>query len=209
MTEPRWLTWVREMQALAQTGLAFTKDPYDRERFEALRHLAARIAAEHAGADLSAVAGLFNAEAGYATPKVDVRGAVFDAGGRILLVREAVDGDRWTLPGGWADVNQSPAECVIREVREEAGLQVTVHKLAAVYDRMRHPHPPSEFHIYKLFFICHPVGGELTTSLETTEAAFFAEDALPSDLSLGRTLPAQLARMFAHYRDPALPAEFD
>jgi ADP-ribose pyrophosphatase YjhB (NUDIX family) len=209
MAEPRWLTWVREMQALAQTGLAFTKDPYDRERFEALRQLAARIAAEHADADLSAVTGLFGAEAGYATPKVDVRGAVFDATGRILLVREAVDGDRWTLPGGWADVNQSPAECVAREVREEAGLQVTVRKLAAVYDRMRHPHPPSEFHIYKLFFICEPVGGTLTTSLETTEAAFFAEDALPSDLSLGRTLPAQLARMFAHYRDPALPTEFD
>jgi ADP-ribose pyrophosphatase YjhB (NUDIX family) len=135
--------------------------------------------------------------------------AVFDDQGRILMVREAIDGNRWTLPGGWADVNQSPSECVAREVREEAGLQVTVRKLAAVYDRMRHPHPPSEFHIYKLFFICTITGGELTTSLETTEAAFFAEDALPSDLSLGRTLPAQIARMFAHYRDPTLPAEFD
>lgn len=208
--EPKWLTWARELQAISQIGLTYTKDPYDKERFERLRQMAAEIMAEHSSTDMRRIEELFAAQSGYATPKVDVRGAVFDASGRILMVREALDGDRWTLPGGWADVNQSPAECVAREVREESGFEVRVVKLAATWDRERQGHtPPIPFHIWKLFFVCEIVGGEATTSLETTGVAFFAEDALPSDLSLGRVLPRQLRRMFAHAREPALPAEFD
>ncbi|MBV9251776.1 MAG: NUDIX hydrolase [Acetobacteraceae bacterium] len=208
-TEPEWLRWAREIQAIAQTGLAFTKDPYDAERYETLRGLAARIMAAHTGTDADQIDALFANETGYATPKVDVRGAVFDQSGRILLVREAVDAGRWTLPGGWADVNQTTVQCVVREVAEESGYVVRVVKLAAVWDRAAQGHPPSAFSILKLFFVCALEGGAARTSLETTEVGWFAEDALPSDLSLGRTLPRQLARMFAHWRDPGLATEFE
>ncbi len=147
--QPVWLTWARELQAIAQTGLTFATDVYDRERYGAIRSLAARMMAEHSGAGPERIEALFAEQTGYATPKVDVRGAVFDREGRIVLVREVADAGRWALPGGWADVNQSPSESVLREVREESGLEVTVRKLAAVYDRDLHGHvPPLPFHVY-------------------------------------------------------------
>jgi len=208
--EPSWLLWVRELQAIAQTGLEFAKDPYDRERYIAVRALAARMMAQRASADPTWVEKLFAEQTGYATPKVDVRGAVFREDGCILLVREVADSGRWSLPGGWAEVNQSPREAVVREVLEESGFAVTVRKLAAIYDRARHPHlPPRPFHIYKLFFVCDIVGGAAQTSSETSEVAFFAEDEIPSDLSIGRVLPYQFTRMFEHARSSALPTDFD
>lgn len=207
--EPRWLHWARELQAMAQSGLTFTQDPYDRERYQRLRELAAEIMAEHTAIDASELAMLFTQQSGYATPKVDVRGVVF-RDQRMLLVREKADANRWTLPGGWADVNHSPTEAVIKEVREEAGLHVRVTKLAAVLDRARHAHRPLlPFHIWKLFFLCDIIGGEPQIGPETTEVAFFAEHELPTELSIGRVLMPQLKRMFAHLRQPELPTEFD
>jgi ADP-ribose pyrophosphatase YjhB (NUDIX family) len=150
--EPRWLVLARELQAMAQIGLAFTSDHYDRARYERLRAMAALIMADGFGADARLLEKAFAAEVSYATPKIDVRAAVFREG-RILLVREIEDQGRWSLPGGWADVNQSASECVVREVREESGFEVAVRELAAVYDQARHPHPPQyPFHIYKMFF---------------------------------------------------------
>ncbi len=209
MSEPEWLAWVRQAQAIAQTGLAFTKDPYDVERYGALRDLAACMAARWGEAEPAAVAGLFAGESGYATPKIDVRGAAFDGMGRILMVREVLDEGRWTLPGGWADVNFSPAENVAREVREESGFDVRVVKCAAVWDRTRQGHQPQFFSALKLFFVCEITGGAAATSLETSEVAFFAEADVPADLSLGRVLPRQVSRMFAHWRDRGLATEFD
>jgi ADP-ribose pyrophosphatase YjhB (NUDIX family) len=209
MTEPDWLAWAREVQAIAQTGLTFAENPYDRERYEALRALAARVMASAGDADLAAVAGLFAAQEGYATPKIDVRGAVFDAAGRILMVREALDAGRWTLPGGWADVNLTAAENVAKEVLEESGFIVKVGKLAAALDRTRQGHDPGPFSAYKLFFLCEIIGGAAQTSHETTEVGFFGEHELPADISTGRVLPHQLHRMFVHRRDPGLPTEFD
>ncbi len=209
MTEPDWLGWAREIQAIAQTGLTFARDPYDLERYGALQSLAARIMAESGGADLSVVAGLFRAQEGYATPKIDVRGAAFDPQGRILLVREVQDAGRWTLPGGWGDVNLTPAENTAKEVVEESGFTVRVSKLAAVWDRTRQGHGPSPFSAYKLFFLCDITGGTATPSLETSEVAFFAEADLPADLSTGRVLPHQVRRMFMHWRDRSLPTDFE
>jgi ADP-ribose pyrophosphatase YjhB (NUDIX family) len=206
MSEAKWLAWAREIQAIAQTGLTFTRDPYDRERYEALRGLAGRIMADAAGAGVS---GVMVAQEGYATPKIDVRGAVFDGAGHILLVREVLDEGRWTLPGGWADVNVSPAENVAKEVYEESGFLVSPRKLAAVWDRTRQGHGAFPFSTYKLFFVCDITGGAAATSLETSEVAFFAEADLPADLSTSRVLPHQLRRMFAHHRTPALPTEFE
>lgn len=207
VAEPRWLGWARELQAMAQAGLTFARDPYDLERYRRLRTLSLQIMAEGAGTALERLEALFAQDLGYPTPKVDVRGAVIQ-GGQILLVREASDG-RWTLPGGWADVNQSARECVEREIREESGYQARAIKLAAVWDSQRqgyaYPHP---YTIYKMFFVCELVGGSAQTSLETSAVAFFPASDLP-ELSLGRVNAAQIARMFAHHREPGLPADFD
>lgn len=207
--EPAWLVWARELQAIAQTGLAFATSVYDRERYTAIRSIAARMMAAHSDANFVHVEALFTQQTGYATPKVDVRGAVIEDG-RILLVREIEDFGRWAMPGGWADVNHSPSESVIREVREESGLEVTVRKLAAVYDRTRQGHtPPHPFNVYRLFFICDVVGGVPKAGLETSEVAFFDENQIPEDLSLARVLPHQIRRMFEHARDNDLPTDFD
>ncbi len=152
MPDPDWLIWAREIQALAQTGLEYGKDPYDLERYAALRRLSVRIMAEQTGADTTHIETLFEAETGYATPKVGVRGAVFDAEGRILMVREVIDENRWTLPGGWADVNQTPSQSVVREVFEESGYRVRAVKLAAVWDRARQSQPATAFSVVRMFF---------------------------------------------------------
>jgi len=209
MTEPNWLIWARELLAIAQTGLAYTKDQFDRDRYTAIRAIAARMMAEPVGADAAEVEAIFAAEQGYATPKVGVRAAVFRDDGAILMVREMSDG-RWALPGGWADVNQSPRESVAREVREETGFEVVPRKLAAVFDRSERPHPPSwPFHIYRLFFICDIVGGTAQTSYETSEVGFFAETEIPTELSVNRSSRSHIDRMFAHFRSPELATDFE
>lgn len=208
MTEPNWLRWAKQLAALAQDGLTFSENPYEIERYKQIREIAAEMMS--AGFDLETkdFIDLFSKEQGYATPKIDVRGAVF-RDDKILLVGERLDHGAWTLPGGWADPGQSPSEAVAREVSEESGFEVRVTKLAAVYDRSKHPHRPMmPFHIYKLFFLCEITGGHTKESHETTGAGFFAEDAIPP-LSISRTLPFQIARMFDHYRDPTLPTDFD
>jgi len=205
--EPQWLIWARELQAIAQNGLTFSRDRFDIERYHAVREIASTMMAAGSGSEIPIIADLFAGQSGYATPKVDVRGAVF-RDDRILLVRERSDG-RWALPGGWADINQSASEAVTREIREEAGFETTVRKLAAVYDRSRHNHsPPFPFHVYKMFFLCDLTGGAARPSDETSEVAFFPMGGLP-ELSLGRVLPKQIVRMFAHHREPHLPTEFD
>jgi len=209
MTDPDWLIWTREMQAIAQTGLAFSKDPYDQQRYEQLRALASRIMAAHTAAGADSIEALFAGEQGYTTPKLDVRGAVFNDAGQILLVREAADDGRWTLPGGWADINLTPAENVVKEVREESGYEVRVVKLAALLDRARQGHGPLLFSVAKSFFICVVTGGAPATSLETLGTGWFARDAVPDDLSEGRTLRHQILRMFDQYAEPALPADFE
>lgn len=207
--EPLWLVWARELQAIAQTGLSFTLDTYDQARYRRVQALAADMIARHVGLDARPIELTFSAQCGYATPKVDVRGAVF-RGGQLLLVREKADNDRWTLPGGWADVNESPTDAVVKEVREEAGFDVRPYKLAAVWDRARHPHQPRYlFHIWKLFFLCEVVGGQAQLGEETSEVRFFTEDELPTELSVSRVLHAQLRRMFRHFERSELPTDFD
>ncbi len=149
---PAWLDWMKRLQAIAQTGLTFAADPYDIERYEEIREIAAEIAAGHSGASFEHIGGLFANQSGYATPKVDVRGAVF-RDDMILLVKERSDGG-WTLPGGWADVGDSPGDAVVREIAEESGYLTHAVKLLALYDRNKHGHPPYPFHAYKLFFLC-------------------------------------------------------
>ena len=204
--DPNWLRWARRIHALAQNGSAYTEGVFDRERYAELNTIAAEMMAAYGDTTPERVLGLWAHEKGYATPKVDVRAAVF-RDGRILLVREREDG-RWSLPGGWADVGDTPARCVEREVREEAGLIVRASRLVALHDGRRNGHPPRPFHVYKLLFQCELEGGVATPSIETDEVAFFAEDALP-ELSGGRITAPQIALCFQHLRDPDLPTEFD
>jgi ADP-ribose pyrophosphatase YjhB (NUDIX family) len=204
--EPAWLAIARELQAMAQTGLHYTKDAYDAERYTRLRALAARMMAAGSGGAAEPILDLFTRDTGYGAPKVAVRAACF-RDGRILMVRETTD-DRWSLPGGWCDVNQSARECIEREIREESGFTARAVKLAAVWDRSRHGHPPLPFTIYILYFLCELTGGAPKTSIETSEIGFFPEDGLP-ELSLGRIRSHQIRRMFAHHRRPDLPTEFD
>jgi ADP-ribose pyrophosphatase YjhB (NUDIX family) len=206
--EPNWLKWAKQLAALAQNGLTYSDNEYEADRYKQIRQIAAEMMSAGFEVESKAFIDLFSQERGYATPKVDVRGAAF-RDDKILLVREKLDGG-WTLPGGWADPCQSPSEAVAREVLEEAGFQVRVTKLAAVYDRSKHPHkPPMPFHLYKLFFLCEITGGTASESYETTGVDFFAEDSIPDQLSVSRTLPFQIARMFEHHRNPALPTDFD
>jgi ADP-ribose pyrophosphatase YjhB (NUDIX family) len=207
MVEPQWLKIARELRAIAQTGLTFTLDRFDRQRYERVRELAASMLAQGSGGQFEVIIEILREGWGYATPKVDVRGAAF-VDGRVLLVREISDG-HWTLPGGWADVNQSAAECVVREIAEESGFLARARKLAAVRDYQRSGHPPRNVDsIYKMFFICEITGGAARASDETSEVAFFARDALPP-LSLGRTTAAQIDRMFHHAEHPDLATDFD
>lgn len=207
MDEPPWLTIARELRAIAQNGLSFSKDQYDLQRYARVRELAASLVAQGWDESREAVLDLFRQDTGYATPKIDVRGAAF-LDGRVLMVREISDG-KWTLPGGWADVNQSPSESVVREIAEESGFQARAVKLAAVHDYQKSNRPGLRLDsIYKLFFICDIIGGAARPSDETSEVAFFSRGDLPP-LSLGRTTAAQIDRMFEHREHLDLPADFD
>lgn len=205
--DPQWLEWAKRLQAIAQNGLTFARDPFDVERYEAVRQIAAEIISAGSSADIPFVLDLFSGEIGYATPKVDVRGVVFSEDA-LLLVRERAD-NRWTLPGGWADVCESPSESVTREVYEESGYKTRAVKLLAVYDRSKHPHTrPFPYHVYKMFFRCEITGGAAAEGMETSEVSFFHEDEIP-ELSLERITPAQVARLFEHQQHPDWPADFD
>jgi len=205
--EPKWLEWTKALQAIAQNGLTYAENPFDIQRYEQVRDIAAEIAACYSQTAKDYVLDLFAAQSGYATPKVDVRGVVF-RGEQILLVRERSDG-RWSLPGGWADVNETPRQAVEREVWEESGYKAKAQKILAVYDRSKHGHyPPRPYHVYKLFILCQLTGGTSTVSMETSEIGFFAADALP-ELSIARVTPAQIVRFFEHYHNQDLPTDFD
>jgi ADP-ribose pyrophosphatase YjhB (NUDIX family) len=203
---PRWLRRAQRIQSIAQAGLTYARDPYDRERYEELRDLAVEIAAEGVGAAEGAVRLAFASGTGYPTPKVDVRAVVFRSS-ELLLVREARTA-RWTLPGGWADVGDTPGAAAERETLEESGYRVRAEKVLALLDKTRHEHPPSLDYTYKVLIGCRLEGGEPRTSHEVDAVGFYAEGALP-DLDLERTTPGQVALAFSHHRDPARPTDFD
>lgn len=201
----KWLEWTQRIAALAQTGLFFVKDPFDKERYEQIREIAAEMTAHYGDQEPETILKLYTDDTGYITPKIDVRGAVFQAD-KILLVQEISDG-LWTLPGGWVDVGDSPSSATEREIFEESGYRAKALKLLALYDRKQH-HPPNIFDVFKVFFLCELSGGEARTSIETKAVDWFTEDSLPA-LSTGRVTEKQIHRWFEHYRNPDLPTDFD
>lgn len=202
----QWLDWAKKIQSISQSGLAFSKDAYDIERYEELQKLSAEIIVEHANVEMEKVMALFANEKGYQTPKVDVRGALFYEN-QILLVREKID-DKWSLPGGFCDVGLSPAENIVKEIKEESGYEAYAEKLVAVLDMNKHPHPPQPFHYYKIFIQCELTGGQAETGLETKDVKFFSEDRLP-ELSEDRNTKAQIHMLFEFLRDENKVAIFD
>ncbi|WP_206606076.1 NUDIX hydrolase [Steroidobacter cummioxidans] len=196
----------RRLLALSQTGLHFSQEEYDRERYREMAQIAGELLALESELTPDQVRATWMVEDGYSTPKVDVRGAVF-RGDQVLLVKERVDG-KWTLPGGWADVNDTPSQAVEKEIEQESGFTARAVKLAAVHDRNKHNYPKFLFHIWKLFFICEITGGDFRTSYETTDVKFFPLDQLP-ELSTGRTTVAQIQCAYRHHLDRSLPTQFD
>jgi ADP-ribose pyrophosphatase YjhB (NUDIX family) len=203
---PEWLAWAKQVQALAQTGLNYSQNEFDVERYRVLHRIAAEMMAAYSDADPERIEALFGADSGHATPKIDVRAAVF-RGDELLLVKERATGF-WTLPGGFADIGESAAEAIAREVREESGYTVRPTRLLALYDRARHDHIPVWFYCYKAFFECELLGGEAAGSMETTDVGFFVRDALP-EIDTGRVTSHQLDRMWELHAHPREGADFD
>jgi ADP-ribose pyrophosphatase YjhB (NUDIX family) len=198
-----------KLAALGQTGLAFGHSDYDLDRYRQVNALAAELLSVTSGQPEAELAIELGRDFGYVTPKVDVRGAVFDEREQVLLMREKTDG-RWSMPGGWADAGDTPAAAVAREIREETGYHAAAVKLIACWDRDVQGHVPSlPVGVYKLFFLCRRDGAvQAPSTLETLDVGWFGLDELPP-LSAGRVNRREIERALAHHRDPALPTEFD
>lgn len=200
------LNWINQLQAIAQNGLTFATDPFDVERYQQLRTIATDMSTHFTELPDEKIRELFDQEVGYLTPKIDVRGVVFQDD-KILMVQEKSDG-LWSLPGGWIDVNEAPSVAIEREIKEETGFDTKSKKMLALFDRLKHDHPYQLPHAYKCFIRCDMLGGVATESIETTAVDFFAVDHLP-ELSVGRVTKKQIERMFAHRDNPDWPTDFD
>ncbi len=208
----QWLEWTRTLQAISQIGLHYAQDPFDLDRYRQVLDIAIRMLAANTDMAPETIRGMFDTQTGYATPKIDVRGAVF-RNNRLLMVREKLDEGRWSLPGGWVDVNDAPHDAVEREILEETGYRARATKLLGVYDRNQHGHPPYLFHTYKLFFMCEllqDMPGEVSHTHETYGTQFLSEADIPlQDLSTVRVTAWEINRAFEHYHQPGLPTDFD
>ena len=206
--EQIWLTWAKQLQAIASTGVHFADDPYDRERYEEVAHIAQQMLSALGNVPIEKIEGLVTDFAkGYATPRIDVRGAVIQDD-RILLVREKADG-LWSLPGGYADVGLSAAENVAKEISEEANIQVAVKSLYSVRHKAKHPYTEDPRDFYKFFFLCEQTDdADPTPGLETGNVGFFNQYELPA-LSQGRVIHQAIAAAFHASRQSTPPALFD
>jgi len=203
----KWLEWARKIKALSQVGKTYTKDPYDLERYNQLETLAHEILANAGDKNITEVNEFFVPDTGYATPKIDLRGGVIKEN-KILLVKERSN-EKWTLPGGWADVCESGKDGIEREVFEESGFEVTAIKFVALKDRNKYAYR-SHFphHVYKMFYLCEIISGAPKENLEISDIQFFERTALP-ELSTERVLPEDIEMIFKYHEDKDLPTFFD
>ncbi|MGD1890696.1 MAG: NUDIX hydrolase [Cyclobacteriaceae bacterium] len=201
-----WLKTAQRIQSIAQAGLTYGENDYDLERYQELLQLSACILADYTNVPFEKITDLFDREEGYLTPKVDVRGVIFQDD-KLLMVQEKSD-RCWTVPGGWADVGYSPSEIAVKEVQEEAGIDVVPERLLAVLDKKCHAHPPTPFYTYKIFIQCRYVAGTVAPGAETQDAAFFALSELPS-LSEERLTQSQAELLFDFHHQPEKAPVFD
>lgn len=206
MTNDQLIAWAKEIQALAQSGLYYTKDKFDRERFERLRVIASEMVADRSELPVEKVQELFAGDVGYQTPKLDTRAAIFNDRGEILLVEES--DHTWSLPGGWVELNLSVAENTVKEVQEEAGLTVKPLRLIAVQDRDKHNLPKYIYGVTKIFVLCENLGGHFEANLETLQTAYFSLDNLP-ELAEAKNNRQQIELCFNALADPQWQVVFD
>ncbi|WP_439827932.1 NUDIX hydrolase [Aeromonas enteropelogenes] len=205
---PPLAAFLEQVLATAQAGLTYSKDPFDIGRFEALRAATVALIASQSELAPEAISDWIVLDTGYPTPKLDVRAFIVDEARRILLVQERSDGG-WTLPGGWCDIGDSPAAAVVREVVEETGLECRAVQLLALFDKLKHPHPPQLPHAHKAFFLCEVTGGQLLIETdETRGAAYFPIEALPP-LSRHRVVESQLHTLQRHVQEGRSDTLFD
>lgn len=205
-TTPQWLQISREIQQLAQTGFAFAENDYEKSRYERLTEIAAEIIESNTQLEKESVQKVFMEQPGYATPKIDVRAAVFKDD-ELLLVQESTD-NCWAMPGGWADVGDIPSEVAIRETKEESGFDVMPLKVVGVFDANRVGRRLEFFHAFKIIFLCQLIGGEAKPSSETLDVKFFPLDKLP-ELSINRTNMKHIEEIKLHFIDPQRKTYFD
>ena len=203
--EHQWLEWAKELQFIAQAGLTYTKDPFDKERFERVREIAAEIMSLQSGLSLAKVKDLFCNETGFQTPKLDTRAAIFKDN-KILLVEEN-DGT-WSMPGGWVDVMETVKSNTVKEVKEEAGLDVEAVRVIALHDRNLHNQPPYAYNVCKVFVLCEVKGGCFHPNIETVGSGYFGLDELPP-LSVDKNSYQQIEMCFAARSDEDWQVEFD
>lgn len=201
-----FLEYAKKIQSIAQIGLNYSVNPYDIERYQQLRQLSFEMMGSISNSPVENINALFSNEKGYQTPKTDVRGIIFREN-KILMVQEKTD-KCWTLPGGWADIGLSPNQIAVKEIWEESGLEAEPVRLLAVHDKMCHAHPPSPWHVYKIFILCNEVGGTLQPGLETLDAKFFSLDELPP-LSTERITEEQIRMCFEYKKYPEKMAMCD
>ena len=202
----KWLKWAIEIQSLAQAGLAYTDNIYDKERYERLRELSAEMIEEKSNIGKEKVMNLFCNETGYQTPKIDTRAAIFKDE-KILLVHEN-DG-KWALPGGWCDVLESIESNTIKEVKEETGLDAKALRIIALQDRNRHNKPVYAYGICKVFVLCEILGGKFEENIETTGIDYFSIDNLPMNLAEEKTNKEQISMCFEAFKNPNWQTLFD
>ena len=205
--QSKWLTWAKQLQSISQAGIEFTNNPYDRERYESIRALSIEILHEYTQIDKKRLVDLFANESGYQTPKVDVRAAIFNADHEILMVREKID-NRWSLPGGWADIELSIYENIIKESFEEAGAEIKPKRIIAVFDRNKHVRDDFPYSSYKIFVECDFIRAEFIENTETLEHGFFKLEELP-ELSEGRNTKGQITVCFKARKLKTFEAIFD
>ncbi|SDD48489.1 ADP-ribose pyrophosphatase YjhB, NUDIX family [Dyadobacter soli] len=211
MSPNPWLAAVKRILALSQTGLAFQPGEYDRERYEEIRQISLGLLADASNVPIEQIISLLPHEVGYVTPKVDIRAVIFRGTDEVLMVQEKIDHDRWTLPGGWADVGYTPFEVAVKECFEETGLHVEAVRLLAVFDKRKHDHPEELWYVYKFFILCNITGGEiLENTTETSGVSWIKFGDLPGlDLSANRVTYSQIARLLPFASDPGLPVLCD
>ncbi len=197
------LNSIKKIKSLAEAGLVFNKENYDAERYEELRGLALEMMSILTDVKVEQLKGFFLPETDYPTPKVDVRGLILNDKQEVLLVKENVD-NRWTLPGGWADIGLTPKENVLKEIEEETGFKAEVKRLLAVLDKREYPHPPQTHYVYKLCFLCEIVEGSFDPNFDIGEVGWFAMNDLPQ-LSADRILEEQLLKLFKTACDAQQP----
>ncbi len=201
------LNYLKRLKALADTGMVYSKEPYDLERYEEIKKISLQLMSEVTEMPLETITSFYGPQKDYPTPKVDIRGIVLNDQGEVLMVKEQVDGN-WSIPGGWADIGYTPSEVIQKEIKEETGLDVTVEKLLAVYDKKCHDHPPQAHYVYKIVFFCKLTGGEINKSFDILDVDYFPVDKLPP-ISKDRILDEQIRELVALIQSGSNEVLFD